>query len=213
VTVNRLAQLLVVDREWVERRLKEYGFSGEVRCQPGYGKPAVHYSPEVLETLKPLAKEHPQANGWLTANALEELTATSANWVRLRLREMMPEGELRKDGQGVPRLHFPPEVGEEMLRRKAVLEKLRGRQTTGLQFRIAILRVLSDTAELMTVTAVNSQLEGDYIDKQVYDGLRWLAQRGLASKVGVPGKPKTRWFITNDGRMAITDSNPAVVSA
>jgi hypothetical protein len=212
MTLNRLSRKLNADREWVERRLKELGFVGEVRCQPGYGKPAVHYPPEALVALEPLVNEYPVADGWVTANHLEEATGTSAGWVRRRLSEMDAQGEQRKDEQGVPRMHYSPEVLEAMLHRKASLDALGGRQTPGLKFRIAILQVLAASAEPLTVAATNSQLEGDFIGKQVYDGLLWLAERGLVSKVEVTGKPKTRWLITDEGRFAV-QAQTAGVSA
>lgn len=210
LTVNRLANLLKADREWVEGRIQEHGFIGEIRCQPGYGKPAMHYPPETLATLQPMAHQYPLADGWLTANALEVLTGTSTNWVVRRLREMRPEAQMRKSEQGVPRLHYPPEVLEKLLRRKAALGKLQGRQTAGLRFRLRILNILAETTEPATLSRIKSKLQGVHDERQIYDGLLWLKQRNLVTRVRTK---KTRWQITDDGRDVLAIETPVEVSA
>lgn len=110
LTINQLARMADVDREWVKSRIAARGIPPETRRIPGSGKLADHWPPELGEDLKLEAEAIPLAGSWLTAHAMEQLLDRSFNWVRRHLAPYAHLSQWRRDQHGVPRLHYSPTV-------------------------------------------------------------------------------------------------------
>lgn len=117
LNLAQLHLLLGKDREWITARLDMEGFEPETRRNGISGHAIDHYPPECLDILRSHLESVPPPpnDGWLTAQAIEELIGRSANWTRKRLEECKEVAEVRLGGQNVPRWHYPPEVVSEII--------------------------------------------------------------------------------------------------
>jgi hypothetical protein len=114
-TILSMAKELGVDREWVENRLKEIGDPFEYRTCESSGIKLRYYSPESFEYVKERFKKVPKTgDSWYTAGRIEESVERSGNWVRNQLKQFEDRSEIRLDGMGVPRRHYPASVMEEI---------------------------------------------------------------------------------------------------
>lgn len=111
VTVKYLARETGQDHEWIKRRLAESNLYAEWRRVPAAVREYRHYAPESLDVIRQaiMARE-PEADGWLTLYAIGGLIPKSEKWIKRRLDRYRDQAELRKDSQGVARIHYSPEV-------------------------------------------------------------------------------------------------------
>ncbi len=115
LTINQIVEQVLKERTWVVAWLAEIGVEGESRRIPGSGKVALHYPPQIVSQLLERAAEHkPAEPGWLTETALVKDVGRSHNWVKKRLPRYNHLTRKMTDSQGVPRIHFPPEVAEAL---------------------------------------------------------------------------------------------------
>jgi hypothetical protein len=190
VTFHQIAWMLGAEYSWVQRRMEELGVKGEMRMRPGYGRPFMHYPPEVVTHLAELRNLHTAAGDWLTAHAMRLRLDRSLNWMLERLPRYHDWAEVRLDSQNVARIHYPPEAFRKLERESQVLKKLGG-NSKGLEFRLALLKRLK--AQEKTTT----ELAGKKVQaKSTYDALLWLEKRKFVSSVR--GREKT-WKLTSLG--------------
>lgn len=100
---------------WCKARLGPYAKLTKVR-QDAQGVDRVHYPQSVVEALKAerdSIEEYPDAGDYLTPSKIAIKMGKSKLWVNNRLGSVGP-GEMRKDGKGRVRLHYPPTVTREL---------------------------------------------------------------------------------------------------
>lgn len=200
VTVNRMTEILGVSYQWISLRVDSLGFDPEIRVMPGYGRPMLHYPPDVVESLRELrdqALNTPLHEDWLTAQKLESLVARGPSWVAKRVRGL--DYEIRLDPQGVPRKHYPPETFERLTKISAE-EKLIGRRTRGFGMRKAIVDTLAAAGGPLTVPGITHRLPGKPKEKAIYDALLLLERLGTVetSNLQRSAGKRTRWKISQD---------------
>ena len=113
LNLGQLAEHTGLDREWIERRLKEAGIKPERRRSDETGHARWFYPPHSLVVLQGAA-QLPPGGDYLTGMAIADRSGRSYNWTARRL-EREPYShlvELRLDDQRVPRQHYPPCVLE-----------------------------------------------------------------------------------------------------
>lgn len=122
LTANAIAKQLKVTKDWVDARIGAYVDLGENRLFTGgknSQKEAMHYPPEVLESLKELKEASPPlAGGWLTVNMIAHRIGRSFKWVDTRMSDYSKFAALRQvDGSNLPAVHYPPSVLADLERR------------------------------------------------------------------------------------------------
>jgi|GEM_PF-6279505 len=114
VTVGTIARLLSKDRKWVLKRIDAYQELSEIR-RDDFDRELVHYPPFVLEELQKLVV--PTAKniyGWLTEDEVAEMLCKTRGWVKKRVSEIQTGSLLLLDENNRSRVHYSPEVVDEL---------------------------------------------------------------------------------------------------
>lgn len=104
---------------WTRARLAKPDVQAmaEIRLDP-HLVPRLHFPPQVVEILEKEiveARKYPKAGDWLLVYQIAKQLGRSKLWVDNRLKFLGIQGELRRDGKGRVKEHFPPDIGVRLL--------------------------------------------------------------------------------------------------
>ncbi len=116
LSAHSIAVILGKDYLWVRARLKGRT-DGELRRIPGSGKIFIHYPPEIVDELRPEVNRLVEAGDWLTTCELSRRVGKSLTWVLNRIRGK--RRQKRVAGNNRPEWHYPPEVLQDLIERRA----------------------------------------------------------------------------------------------
>lgn len=113
--VTQIAKEIGRGLKWIRARISQ-DFPTAHEFRKGFdGKVVPHYSPEVLEKLRELARLESQSGDWLSVPQIAKETKRSQAWVKRRLTDYFPnEGERRLTQNGHPGVHYPKEIVSEL---------------------------------------------------------------------------------------------------
>ena len=120
LTADAIEKVLGKSTNWTRARLSKPDIRalGEIRLDP-HRVPRLHYPPEVVVKLKAeitKAESFPLADDWLLVYQIANQLGRSKLWVQNRLEYLSILGEMRRDGKGRVKEHYPPDIGEKLLK-------------------------------------------------------------------------------------------------
>lgn len=111
VTLSALVNATGFDRDWIERKLNNWGIQGEDRRATLTGRVFTHYPPNIIPRLTDSHDSRPAAGGdWVTVERMVNELGEDDKWVKRRAEAHKNSAELRQDDHGVSRTHYPPSV-------------------------------------------------------------------------------------------------------
>ncbi len=120
LTADAIEKLVGKSSNWTRARLHRPNMQAraEVRLDP-HRVPRLHYPAKMIDILRAeiaSAEKYPQAGDWLLIYQIAKQLGRSTLWVQNRLKLLGITGELRRDGKGRAKDHYPPSTGARLLR-------------------------------------------------------------------------------------------------
>ncbi len=116
LTESGIADAIGKNIEWVQARIDPYVDSGEMRISRA-GKPTLHFSPAVAESLHQISLEVKPAGDWMTVYGMAAALGRTSKWVSARITPYLHLAEPRlTKHNNREKPHYPPEVFEAFKR-------------------------------------------------------------------------------------------------